>query len=123
MTLAIATVGLLILALGVVGLARPASLMSLVERPWTSRTGFYVAIAVRAAFGILLVAAASSTRFPWAIGALGVLSLIAAVLIPVLGYDRIRRFVAWWVARPTGVVRIWACGACAFGGFLIYAAL
>ena len=123
MTVAIATVGLLILVLGVVGLVRPTSLIGLVDRAWMSRTGLYVAIAFRAALGILLVAAASSTRFPWVIGALGVLSLIAAVLIPVLGYDRIRGFVEWWAARPTGVVRIWACAACAFGGFLIYAAV
>ena len=89
--------------LGVVGLVRPASLVRLVEFPWRSRTGLYVAIAFRIVLGILLVAAASSTRFPWIIGALGVLSLIAAVLIPVLGYDRIRGFVEWWAQQPEDI--------------------
>ncbi len=121
MTIAIATIGLLVFALGVVGLVQPASLLGLVERPWRSRAGLYGAIAFRAAFGILLVTAASGTHFPRTLGALGLLSLVSAALIPLLGFDRMRRFIDWWLARPPGGVRIWSCVACAFGGFLVYA--
>jgi hypothetical protein len=123
MRIAIAAVGLLVLALGAVGVSRPAALVGLVERPWRSRAGLYLAVAFRAALGVLLIAAASSTRFPWVIGGLGVLSLVAAVSLPFLGYERLRRFVEWWVARPGGFVRGWSIVACAFGAFLIYAAL
>jgi hypothetical protein len=123
MRVAIAAFGLFVLALGVLGVARPAALIGLVERPWRSRAGFHVAVGLRAVLGVLLLAAASSTRFPRVIGALGVLSLIAAVSIPLLGYERLRRFVEWWVARPADFVRAWSLLACAFGSFLIYAAL
>ena len=75
------------------------------------------------ALGVLLLAAASSTRFPWAIGALGVLSLAAAVSLPLLGYERLREFVDWWMARPQGFVRGWSLAACGFGAFLVWAAL
>ncbi len=123
MTAAVALVGLLVFMLGAVGIGQPASLIALVERPWRTRAGLYAAIVFRTLFGLLLVAAASSTRFPWAIAALGVISLIGAIAIAVLGYDRLRSFVAWWAARPSTFVRIWSLAACAFGAFLIYAAL
>jgi hypothetical protein len=122
MRIAIATVGLLIFLLGAVGVARPAALIGFVERPWRSRAGLYVAVAFRAALGVLLIAAAASTRFPWLIGGLGVLALVAAVGIPLLGYARMRRSVEWWLARPAGFVRAWSLVACAFGAFLVYAA-
>ena len=123
MRAAIAALGLFILALGVLGVGRPATLIGWVERPWKSRAGLYFAVGFRAAVGVLLLAAASSTRFPWVVGALGVLSLVAAVSIPLLGYARLRKFVEWWVARPAGFVRAWSLVACAFGAFLIYAAV
>jgi hypothetical protein len=123
MTVAIASLGLLVLVLGVLGVARPAALIGLVERPWRSHAGLYIAVVFRAALGVLLIAGASSTRFPWVIGGLGVLSLVAAVTIPLLGYERLRKFVEWWVARPGSFVRGWSLVACVFGAFLIYAAL
>jgi hypothetical protein len=123
MRLSIAALGLLVFILGALGVSRPSTLIGLVERPWRSPAGLYLAVALRAALGVLLLAAASSTRFPWAVGALGVLSLTAAVSLPFLGYERLRSFVEWWVARPGGFVRAWSLVACAFGAFLIYAAL
>lgn len=122
MRVALAAVGLLILALGMLGVVRPAALMGLIERPWRSRVGLYLAVAFRAVLGVFLVAAASSSRFPWLIGGLGVLALLAAIAFPLLGYARMRRFVDWWMARPAGFVRGWALAACAFGALLVYAA-
>lgn len=122
MTMAVATVGLLIFALGVFGLVRPAGLITFVERPWRTRAGLYLAVCLRLALGVLLIAAAASTRYPWMIGALGVLSVAAALLIPVLGYDRIHAFIDWWVDRSPAFIRAWAVAACAFGAFLTYAA-
>lgn len=121
MTTAVAAFGLFVLALGVMGVVRPDALMSFVERPWRTRAGLGLAFAFRAVFGVVLVAAATETRFPWVVGGLGVLSLVSAALVPVLGFVRIRRFIDWWLARPAGFIRAWALVACAFGGFLIYA--
>jgi hypothetical protein len=123
MRVAVALLGLFVLGLGVLGVARPGALIGLVERPWRSHTGLYLAVAFRGALGVLLLAAASSTRFPWAIGALGVLALAAAVSLPLLGYERLRKLVDWWLARPAGFVRAWSLAACAFGAFLVWAAL
>jgi hypothetical protein len=121
MSIAVAAVGLIIFMLGVLGVARPRTLIGLVDRPWRSRGGLYLAVAIRIALGVLLLAAASSTRFPWTVGALGIVSLAAAVSIPLLGYERLRKFVEWWLVRGDGFVRAWSLVACLFGAFLIYA--
>jgi hypothetical protein len=123
MTVIVAAVGLFVLVLGVLGLVQPATLIRLVERPWRSQAGLTLAILFRAALGILLVATASTTRFPLAIGLLGILSLLTAVAIPFLGYHRLRRFVGWWAARPPAFISAWSAVACASGAFLIYAAV
>jgi hypothetical protein len=121
MRIAVAAVGLVVFMLGVLGVARPQALIGLVDRPWRSRGGLYLAVVVRIALGILLLAAASSTRFPWTVGALGIVSLAAAVAMPFLGYERLRKFIEWWLVRGDGFVRAWSLVACLFGAFLIYA--
>jgi hypothetical protein len=123
MTFAIAAVGILIAALGLLGLIRPSSLIDVLGRTWRSRTGLYVAIAFRAGLGALLIAAADLTRFPRVMTVLGVLSLATAVSLPVLGYERLNRFVQWWSARSPGFIRGWSAVACASGLFLIYAVI
>jgi len=122
LTAAIAAFGLLVLALGAIGAARPATLLGWVQRAWRSRAGLSLAAGFRAALGVLLLAAASETRFPRLIGGLGVLSLLAAVSIPFLGYERLRKLVEWWLTRSEGFVRGWSLVTCAFGAFLVYAA-
>lgn len=121
MNIAIAAFGLFVFALGLLGLIQPLGLMSVVERPWRTRLGLYMAVMFRLALGMLLLAGAAYTRFPWVVGGLGVLSLLAAVAIPFIGYERLRRFVEWWMERPPGFIRGWAAVACIFGAFLIYA--
>lgn len=122
MTVAVAGLGLLIFAAGALGLARPTALMALVERPWRTRAGLVLAVVVRVVVGVVLLTAASSTRFPWWIGGLGALSLVAGALLPLLGYQQLRRFIDWWQAQPDGFVRAWSLVACGFGAFLVYAA-
>lgn len=121
MTVAITGFGFVVLVFGACGLVRPKVLIGLVERAFSSRQGLFLTFAFRAVFGILLVTAASETRFPLAIGVLGVLALLSAASIPFLGYQRIRRLVGWWTTQPGHVVRVTSLFVCAFGVFLIYA--
>ena len=123
MNIAIAAFGLFVFAMGMLGLLQPAGLMSVVERPWRTPLGLYMAVMFRLALGILLLAGAAYTRFPRTVGGLGVLSLLAAVAIPFIGYARLRRFVEWWLDRSPGFIRAWSAVACVFGVFLLYAAV
>lgn len=123
MRIALVAIALVIFLLGALGVVWPRALMSMVDRPWRSSAGLYVAVAIRGVFGVLLVVAADGTRFPWTVRVLGIVSLVAAVSLPLLGYERVRKFITWWLARPDAFVRAWSVVACAFGAFLAYAAL
>ena len=122
MRVALVAYGLLLLVVGVLGVVRPAALIGFVERLWRSPVGLYLAVLVRAAIGVLLLGAASSTRFPGIIQALGILALVAAVPRLIVGYGRWRTLIEWWAARR-GFVRGWSLVPVLFGAFLIYAAV
>jgi len=113
--------GAAIAALGIVGLMRTASLIRFVSGAWQTRAGLYLAVILRLVLGVALIGAASRSRFPDAIGILGIISIVAALVAPSLRFERLRAFVQWWAARPSGFIRAWALVAAVFGVFLMYA--
>jgi len=123
MTWVVALFGIVITLLGILGLVRPGSLIRLVQQPWQSQRGLYLSIGIRLVFGIVLLLAASQSRFPEAFSILGIISLAAAAVAPFLGFARLQRFVQWWANRSSGFVRGWSLVAAAFGGFLFYGSL
>ena len=123
MTSIVALLGIAVAAMGLLGVVRPGDLMRIVENVWATRTGFHVAIAVRLALGAVLIAAAPDCRFPVAVRVIGVISVVGAAVVAVMGRERLRAFVRWWMAFPAGIIRSWAAFAFAFGAFLVYAAL
>jgi NAD/NADP transhydrogenase beta subunit len=114
--------GIAVALLGVIGLVRPTGLIRFVETTWQSSTGFYLAVAVRLALGVILIVAAPDCRFPVAVRILGIVSLLAAAAPALLAHERLRSFVQWWVSRPAGFIRGWLVVAIVFGCFLAYAA-
>lgn len=123
LTWVVALFGIAIILLGVLGLVRPGNLIRLVVGSWQSRKGFYFAIGIRALFGIILLLTASQSRFPDAFRILGIISLVAALAAPFLGFDRLQRFVQKWMKRSPGFIRGWSAMAAALGVFLLYGAL
>ena len=122
MALIISLFGIAIIVLGAIGLVRPSELIRFVEVFWKSPKGLYTAVALRIVLGVIMLAVASSSRFPVAFRVLGVLSLVSAGLVPVIGLDRVRSLIQWWASRPAGFVRAWSLAAAAFGAFLVYGA-
>jgi hypothetical protein len=119
---AIAAYGLLLLIVCALGMARPAALIGFVERLWRSPAGLYLAVVIRAAVGALLLAGASSTRFPSLVQALAALALVAAVSRLLIGYHRYHKMIEWWAARGSGSARASSLVAGSFGALLIYVA-
>jgi hypothetical protein len=113
--------GIAIGVLGGFGIARPTGLVEFVQRFWQKPSGLALAVGIRLALGIVLLAAAPECRFPAAIRVLGGVSLVAALAVPLVGREGVRSLVAWWVERPPAFIRIWASFALAFGGFLVFA--
>ncbi len=123
LTWVVAFFGIAITLLGILGLIRPGSLIRLVQRTWQSQKGFYFSIGIRVIFGIVLLLTASQSRFPEAFRILGIISLVAAVVAPFLGFVRLQRFIQWWANHPSGFIRGWSVMAAAFGALLFYGSL
>ena len=121
MAVLVALFGAAIAGLGILGFVRPRSLVGFVESTWQSRAGFYGAIGLRVVFGLLLLAAGPESRFPQVLWVVGMISLVAAVLSPLVGFERLRRYVQWWSDRSASLVRAWSLVTLGFGAFLVYA--
>jgi len=102
------------------GIYAPNRLIEAVKSIWRKPWGIYAAVIVRLLLGALLIFAAPDARFPVVFKVLGWLSIIAAILIPLLGRTLLDRIINWFTALPSLLVRFWLLFGIAFGGFLIY---
>src|SRR5437879_11818924 len=94
-----------------------------VARLFADKTGLWVATAIRAVLALGLFAAAGESKAPILLRILGGLILIIAAATLLLGLDRPRRTIDWWLARNRTIPIAWGAAAFALGGFLIYAIL
>ena len=106
-------------AMGVLIIVKPALAHDL-TRLAADKTGMWVVTALRAALALGLFAGASESKAPVLLRILGLIILIIAIVTPILGLDRHRRVIDWWLARPR-ITQI-LCGAASFvfGIGLIY---
>ncbi len=120
MAVIVTVLGVLIAAIGLMGVLSPRSLMALVQR----RRGparFWFAVSIRLVLGVAFLAVAPDCRAPMVVRAVGVVWIAAALGLVVLGTSRLDKFIEWWLGRSLTYVRLWASGAIAFGALLIYA--
>ncbi len=78
---------------------------------------------MRIVAGILFLLAASDTRAPSFITAMGVFFILAGVAIPCIGSARIERLATWWLAKPDWVLRVWAVAAGTLGAAFVWCGL
>jgi len=111
-----------IAAMGVVVIFAPARANDL-TRLFADKTGMWIATGIRAVLALGLLAAATESKAPMLLRILGLIILIVAIVIPILGLDRHRRMIDWWLARDRNTQII--CGAASFvlGVVLIYVIL
>ena len=116
-------IGLLIVAVGAVGIIAPSGLVWIAEHSVTSGA-FYVIATVRVAFGLVLISVASVSRAPKTLRVLGYLILIAGITTALTGLVAIERahaIIEWWLRQGSGVVRLTGIPLLALGGFVAYA--
>lgn len=119
MAILVSILGVLAAAVGLIGLAQPRRIINLINY-WEGPTRFRLAIAVRLVLGVVLLVVASDCRLPAVVTALGVIAIVAAVAILIVGQHRLDSFIAWWLARSPAVIRVSMLFALAFGVLLIY---
>ena len=103
-----------------VGVISPAALMGLVRRAWNRRSGMYGAVVGRLVLGALLIFLAPSSRFPGAFQVLGGIAVVAAVVIAVMGRNRVDGLIEGFASFSPVILRVWLLFGLAFAGFLIY---
>jgi len=92
-----------------------------IARLFADKTGLWAATAIRAVLGLGLLAAAEDSKAPALLRILGGLILIVGAATLLLGLDRHRRMIDWWLARNRTIQIAWGAAAFALGVFLIYA--
>jgi len=122
MPIAALSIGLLIVAQGVLGLFAPDLFVGLV-REFQTPPVIYAAAVIRFVFGVVLFRVAPLSRAPTALRGLGVLVAIGGLLTPFIGIPFARMVLGWWSDGGPAIVRIWAAAALLLGAFIVYATL
>lgn len=115
-------IGILITALGVLGLVSPARLMTL-DQFFQTPAGLFATGVIRLILGAVLFLAAPESRAPTVLQVFGVVVFVAGVVTLPLGLERFRGFVERWVDRRPALVRPFAVVALVLGVLLSYAFL
>jgi hypothetical protein len=106
-------------AFGVVVIVKPA-----LAHEWTrlfaDKRGMWIATAIRAVLALGLLSAASESKAPMLLKILGLIILLVAIIMPILGLDRHRRMIDWWLARARTTEIFCGVAAFVFGIGLIY---
>jgi hypothetical protein len=120
---AVIGIGTIISIICLTGVILPAQLLYALRAAWQYPAALFVAVMVRLAIGVLLILAASRSRFPLTFEILGWFAIVAALLIPLVGRNRIGQLLDWWSRRSHLGIRLWSLAGLAFGCFLVYAAV
>ena len=111
---------ILVVALGTLGVVSPQRLADLARR-LLNPGGLVLAAVIRILFGVVLVFAAPTSRAPEFVRVIGIMSLVAGGMTPLLRVDQHRKVLDWWTARGSGFMRIWSAIALVIGFVLAYA--
>ena len=122
MAVLVLLLGVLMTVVGLIGLVEPATVLGWIDSMFQKPSGLYVAALIRFVAGVILVLAAPSTRFPEVIWIIGLIAIVAALSLPLIGFRRVRSLLDWWTKTSAAVIAVSFLLLIVFGGFLIYAA-
>ena len=111
-----------VLLMGVWGVLAPSRITDLVIR-FASKGGLWVAAGIRLVLGLALWFAAPVSRAPLLLQVLGVIALVAAFVLPLMGVDRFKALINWWTKLSPTAMRFNCLFAVAFGGVILWALL
>jgi hypothetical protein len=120
MRIAALLVALFTIIVSMVGIVSPASVTTLRRLYFATSGGLYAAGAVRVAMGLVLILAASSSRWPRALRALGAVVCLQGIAATLFGIERARAILEW-EAMHTVLLRAGAVVALATSGFVAIA--
>jgi len=111
-----------ILLLGAWGFLAPSRITEMVDR-FASKSGLWFAAGIRLVLGLALWFAAPVSRAPMLLQVLGVIALVAAIVLPLMGVTRFKALIDWWTKLSPTAMRLNCLLAVAFGGVILWALL
>ena len=121
MRLAALLVALFTIGAGMAGIVSPDGGTTLRRVYFATPGRFYTAGAVRVAMGLVLILAASSSRWPRTLRVLGALMCLQALTATLLGLERARVIMEWEGMQGSALLRAGAVVALATGAFVAFA--
>ena len=119
MSIALAIFSAVVIALSLYGVALPLRLTALV-RGFLSGPGIWAAVAIRLLMAALLWFSAAVSHTPAIFRFLALLTLLSAVVLPVIGSARLQRLIDRFASWPPLVIRLQCLLGVAFGAFLLW---
>jgi len=104
----------------VLGILFPTWLLQQVKAVWQTKGAMYFAVVFRILLGTVLILYAPHTEFPMVFRILGILGLVAAVGLPLLGWQRVDNLLAWFESRPRVYIRTSCVLGLLLGVFVAY---
>ena len=120
MRIAALLVALFTIVVSMVGIVSPDSLTTLRRSYFATLGGLYAAGTVRVAMGLVLILAASSSRWPKTLRALGAVVCLQGLAPNLIGLERARAILEW-EAMHTALLRAGAVVALVTSSFVAFA--
>ena len=108
-------VGLVVL---IVPRAMTQTLKVFLDRRWIPAASL-----IRIVLGLVCILGAAETRLPTFVLGFGVLVVIAGIAIPFIGFERIERWVHFWIRQSDAVLRLWSVAVIGLGSVLVWSAV
>ena len=121
MTVVIIIFGALTLLAGIVIIINPEVIFGFLRNNLDKLVLHILAVVIRLVIGALLIYQSNISKFPFVIEVIGWLSIVAAIIIAVLGRRNFNRLMSWALSLSKPFGRVGGVFAAAFGAFLIYA--
>ena len=119
MTIALAILALIIIALSMYGVLLPHRLVRLVRGFMQREIGLWFAVAIRLLLAATLWFSAPVSRTPGLFKVLSALMLLTAITLPIVGYSRLNKFIEHISSCPQRLIRLLCLLGVALGVFLL----
>ncbi len=114
-------IGIVINSIATVYLLKPQFMKQIMEF-FKQGKRIYFAALLRLVLAVVFLLAARECDITWVIVLLGILFLISALLIFILGAEKVKSILDWYLKQSLLVLRLFALIALAVGAIIIYAA-
>ena len=121
MIILVKLIGILMACMGFINLLNPKPMKKMISF-WRKDKRIYAGGLLRALFGVIFLLSTPQARLPMVIYVLGILMLLGASLIFILGLEKAKAILNWWDKKPYSILRLMGILILVIGALVIYCA-